>query len=134
MEQDLRNTSLSVGKTVRTLLLADKNVTDITTQIIPVAVAPETLLPYVVYRRAELSTIMTKSGYRASDSVIIEALCCAASYSQSIALAEAVRYALERRRPNPEGCVAIRACRLDASEELYEGDAYIQSLNFQITI
>ena len=134
MVPDLHKTSLSVGETVRAILLSDEEVTAITDQIIPVAVAPETLLPYIVYRRSELSAIMTKSGYRASDCVMLEVLCCAASYSQSVSLAEAARYALERRQANPNGCVAVRSINLDAGEELFEGDAYIQSLIFKILI
>lgn len=132
MEPNYHKTSLSAGETVRALLLTDPDVAALTRQIVPVVIAPETSLPYVVYRRAELATVATKHGYVASDAVMIEVLCCSGSYGQSVALAEAVRHALENRRPQSEGCVAIRGISLSASEELYEGDAYIQSLTFKI--
>lgn len=133
MVQNYRKTSLSAGESVRALLLSDEDVSAITPQIIPVAVAPETRLPYIVYRRTDLATTQTKSGYVAADGVMIEVMCCAATYAQSVSLAEAARYALEKRQPSPEGCVAIRGIALASSEEVYEGDAYIQSLTFKIS-
>ena len=132
MEPNYHKTSLSAGETVRALLLGDPAVAAITRQIAPVVIAPETSLPYLVYRRTELATVATKSGYVAADGVMIEVLCCCGAYGQSVALAEAVRHALEKRNPRPEGCVNVRGASLSASEELYEGDAYIQSLTFKI--
>ncbi len=132
MEPDFRKTSLSAGETLRALLLADALVAEITRQIVPVVIAPETPLPYVVYRRTELQPSATKSGYASADCAMIELLCCAAAYGQSVALAEAVRHALESPRRQPDGCVALRGITLAASEELYEGDAYIQSLTFRV--
>lgn len=134
MEQNYPKTSLSVGATLRAVLVNDGAVSALCGDVIPVAVAPETRLPYIVYRRTELLPTVTKSGYPASDAVAVEVLCCAADYAQSIAMAEAARRALETCREDPAGCVKVRSMRLETSEETFEGDAYIQSLTFRILV
>ena len=52
--------SLSVGKAIRHLLLQDKEVTSITKKIFPIAI-DQVQMPYILYRRAGMVTVPTKS-------------------------------------------------------------------------
>ena len=57
----------------------------------------------------------------------------AATYQESVELAEAVRAALDYAQGEKDGLV-MRSCILADGEELYEDDAYVQSLTFKVQI
>lgn len=123
--------SLSVGKAIRHLLLQDKEVTSITKKIFPIAI-DQVQMPYILYRRAGMVTAPTKSN-AGTDTAIMEVVCCAANYTQSIDLAERVRNALEYKRVLLQN-INIRCCILTDSEEGFEGDVFYQRLTFNITV
>ena len=85
--------SLSAGIIVRQLLTQSPEVQRITHRIFPIVI-DDAQLPYVVYRRAALETQPTKS-LQSADTVTIEVACYAATYGESVDLAEAVRHALD---------------------------------------
>lgn len=128
-------TSLSAGAIIRAVLLDDPDVARITTKIFPI-VADKADLPYISYRRAEMETAPQKSGLRPqpADSVNIEVLCYAATYAGSIELAEAVRAALDFKSATTDDGACMRGCYLTGGEEIWENDAYIQQLIFNIKI
>lgn len=117
-------TSLSVGEDIRETLLGDADVTVLTQKVIPVA-TDEALLPYIVYRRSGLEEKPVKNRGIGSDVVSVEISCLAATYPESIALAEAARNALEHS-------ALFRSCVMADSEEIFEADAYIQIMTFRI--
>lgn len=125
-------TSLSAGAIFRHVLLEDPAVTKLTKHIYPI-VADNAELPYICYRRAGQTVAPQKAGQPGADTIQMEVLCCASSYSDSIELAEAVRAALDYTQAEFSG-LFMRSCYLNGSEEDYEGDAYIQTLAFTIKV
>jgi hypothetical protein len=121
-----KRSSLSAGLIVRHLLTNDEDVQVITRHIFPVIV-DEATLPYVVYRRADLEAAPNSNG--AADVLTFEIACYAASYAESVELAEAVRHALDGTQI-VAGDLTLRACRIASAEELYDGDAYAQLLTY----
>lgn len=124
-------TSLSAGQIIRAILLEDPNVSAITTNIFPV-VADKAVLPYISYRRVGLIPTPAKAA-PANDEVNIEVLCYAPDYGSGVALAEAVRGALDGVRGS-DGELTMRSCYLNIASEGYENDAYVQQLIFKVKI
>lgn len=125
-------TSLSAGLVIYDILSKDADVMAMATKVFPV-VTDSAELPYVAYRRTSLSQALAK-GTPGAGTVTIEVNCYAATYDGSIALAEAVRSALDNYRGDGTGVLRIRSCALSGSEEYYEGDAYVQALTFEVKI
>lgn len=124
--------SLSAGIIVRQLLTQSPEVQRITHRIFPIVI-DEAVLPYVVYRRAALETQPTKS-LQSADTATIEVACYAATYGESVDLAEAVRHALDHQQAtSPEG-LHLRACILDDAEELWDSEAFGQLLTFRAKV
>lgn len=123
--------SLSAGEIIRAVLTQDEAVSALTTKVFPV-VADEAKLPYIVYRRSNLEQTPLKST-RGADTVGIEVLCFTEQYAPGVALAEAVRSALDGKQAEIEGLV-MRSCYLTDSEEAWQDDAFVQQLNFTIKI
>jgi hypothetical protein len=118
---------------IRELLLERKEVSDITTRIFPVA-SEEGDLPCVVYRRAALNRSPVKRpGEPGAESVEIEVVCYAATYGESVTLAEEVRAALDGKQKSAYG-LNLRSCTLTDSSEGWADDAYAQQLTFNIKI
>lgn len=125
-------TSLSAGNIVRKLLLDSKAVTAITRKIFPIA-TDKAVLPYVLYRRTALQHDPTKAGAPGADTVEVEVVAYAATYAQSVGLAEAVRSALDYAQGSG-GSLSLRSCTLVDSAEGWEDDAFAQQLIFQLRI
>lgn len=124
----VNKTSLSAGALVREILLEDAAVSGRTRKVYPV-VTDQAELPYILYRRAGMSTIPQKAGQPGADDVQMEILCFTARYGEGVELAEAVRGALDM--VSAEGCgLRLRGCYLSDSEEGWEDDAYIQRMVF----
>lgn len=101
------------------------------TRVYPVA-TDEAVKPYVVYRRVSMQPAVVKDGY-AADTVGIEMLVVSATYSQGVTLAERVREALDGRQwYDAESGVRLRAINLENAEEVWQDDAFIQSLTFRV--
>ena len=124
-------TSLSVGNIVYELLSGDTNVMAIAKKVFPV-VTDKAELPYVAYRRASLNQVPVKTGHGA-DSVVIEVHCYAATYSESVELAEAVRAVLDHAQAEKDG-LTLRSCTLADAVELWQDDAYVQALSFTLRV
>lgn len=125
-------TSLSAGNIVRKLLLESKAVTAITRKVFPIA-TDKAALPYVLYRRSALMHDPTKAGAPGADTVEVEVVAYAATYEQSVKLAEAVRTALDYARGS-DGSLSLRSCTLADSAEGWEDDAFAQQLVFHLRI
>ena len=68
-----------------------------------------------------------------ADTSIYEIGCCAATYKDSISLAEAVRNALLYKKVS-RGDDVLRSCYMSDAKEDYEGDAFVQRLYFTIKV
>ena len=101
------------------------------TKVFPV-VADEATLPYVAYRRGKMEQTPTKSACGA-DTVTVEVLCFGSTYTESIDVAELVRSALDHVQ-HTVGGLTMRGCVLTDAEEMWQDDAYVQSLTFIVKI
>ena len=128
----MAQTSLNAGVIIRDILINDADVSRIATKVFPVETDKATL-PYVAYRRSRLEHNPTKAKNPGADTVQIDINCYAATYQESVELAEAVRAALDYAQGEKDGLV-MRSCILADGEELYEDDAYVQSLTFKVQI
>ena len=128
----MAKTSLSAGAIIRGILIADADVSRIAKKVFPV-VTDKAELPYVAYRRSHLEHNPTKAKNPGADTVQIDINCYAATYQESIELAEAVRAALDYAQGEKDGLV-MRSCILADGEEIYEDDADIHCLTFQVQI
>ena len=122
---------MSAGEIIRSILMADDEVSARIKKIFPV-VSDSAELPYIVYRRAQLEQTPVKTG-RGADTVGIEVLCYTEHYTEGVELAEAVRNALDGTQGEAGG-LAMRSCYLADSEESWQDDAYIQQLMFNVKI
>lgn len=127
----MKRTSLSCGLVIFEALSDSEALREKVTKIFPL-VTDTAELPYICYRRAAGEFQQTNSGAR--DEVSFEVYCFAATYSESVDLAEEVREALDGIRGESECGLRIGACRLSGGEELWEDDAFIQKLVFDIKI
>jgi len=133
-------TSLSAGLLIRDLLVNDAGVAAITDKIFPVVAEDGVALPYICYRRGAFDGAVVKTP-GAADTCTVEVMCYAATYAGSIALAEAVRAAMDNAQAtytsgedaSAETLVA-RSIRLADSEEAWADDAYAQSMTFLVRI
>ena len=128
----MAKTSLSAGAIIRDILIHNADVMAIAKKVFPV-VTDKAELPYVAYRRSRLEHNPTKAKNPGADTVLIDINCYAATYQESVELAEAVRAALDYSQGEKDGLV-MRSCTLADGEEIYEDDAYIQCLTFQVQI
>ena len=128
----MAKTSLSAGAIIRDILIKDADVMAIAKKVFPV-VTDKAALPYVAYRRSRLEHNPTKKGMPGADTVTMDVNCYAATYEQSVDLAEAVREALDYAQGEKDG-LAMRSCTLVDGEEFWEDDAYIQGLTFAVKI
>lgn len=128
----VKKTSLSAGAIIRNMLLSDKEVKTKTNKVFPV-VTDKAQLPYILYRRADLTHNPTKVGMPGADTVTMEVVCYTAQYAEGVELAEATRAALDYKQGELDG-IRMRSCILVDSEEGYEDDAYVQHLVFQVKI
>lgn len=126
-------TSLSAGAIIRSLLLADEAVAAKARKVFPVAIDTTAELPYVLYRRTALEPTPQKTGRPGDDAVLMEVYCYAATYAESVELAEAVRAALDFATGEAAG-LRLRACHLTDSEEGWGDDAFVQKLVFNVKI
>lgn len=125
-----KRTALSAGIIIRDILAKDEKVK--VNKIYPV-VTDCAELPYIVYRRIALQNNPVKKGLYGADAVRIEVLCLTSDYSGGVELAEAVRGALECAQHEKDG-LTMRGCTMEDSEELWQDDAYIQRLIFNVKI
>ena len=136
MVAQYRLTSLSAGLLVNDILSHDAGVGAVSSDVFPVVCEPDAVLPYICYRQSALQNVAAK-GSIGADAVTVEVLCYANTYAQTVAMAEAVRTALDNVQATYEdanGTLVARSIQLIDSEEGWSGDAYIKSLTFIIRI
>lgn len=124
----LMKTVLSAGTAVYEVLserLANK-----VTKVFPV-VTDEAVLPYVCYHREALEAAVAK-GAQSADTATIVVDCYAATYNGSVALAEAVREALDNVSITTSAGLTVRSSFLVDAAESWTDDAYLQSLSFKL--
>lgn len=124
--------SISAGIAISDMLKASQEVKEMVTDIYSVVAEEKATLPYIVYRRVSLDQQAVKSPLYC-DQATIEVLCYAASYPDSVELAELAREALDGQRWTGDG-LTVRSCRLADSDEGWMDDAYFQRLIFNIKI
>ncbi|MDE5989093.1 MAG: DUF3168 domain-containing protein [Duncaniella sp.] len=125
-------TSLSAGAIIRAVLLEDAEVSARTNKVFPVA-TDSAELPYILYRRASLTSNPQKGGQPGADEIQIEVICFTERYGEGVELAEAVRAALDHVTAEHDG-MRLRSCYLIDSEEAYQDDAFVQQLVFSAKI
>lgn len=125
-------TSLSAGAIIRAVLLEDAEVSARTNKVFPVATDCADL-PYILYRRTSLSPNPQKSGQPGADEIQIEVICFTERYGEGVELAEAVRAALDCVSAEHDG-MRMRGCYLADSEEVYQDDAFVQQMLFNVKI
>lgn len=123
-------TSLSAGALLHALLLSDEEVKKRVRKIFPV-VTDQAELPYILYRHTNLETQPNKGGV--ADSVEFEVVCCTATYSEGIELAEAVRGAVDGVvYETPE--ITMRSCYVTGFQSTWEANAHLQILSITARI
>ena len=124
---------LQIGKAIHAILTADEAVKSaVGDKVFPISSKVDTTLPLVAYLREGTQTVYTKDGPRA-DAVRVSLFVVDETYSGAIAIAEAVRGALECRSGSFAGIWIHRITLADAFEDYdYSQDRYIQQLTFTI--
>lgn len=121
----MKTTSLSIGSAIRDALVrhgVDKRVS----KIFPLVV-DDAKLPYILYRRAGFEQQAVKTHAKTPDVVEMEVACFAATYSESVEIAELVREALDYGSTQ-----AYRSCFLVDASEHFVDDAFVQNLRFEV--
>lgn len=127
----MKRTSLSGGLWIYQALSESEEVMEKVTKIFPL-VTDTAELPYICYRRSGGSYAQNTT--RPRDTAQVEVWCYAATYEESVDLAEMAREAIEGNREEAECGLTAGPCWLSGSEELWEDDAFIQKLVFEIKI
>lgn len=122
---------LSVGTAIYEVL--NEKLKGKVTKVFPIA-ADEATLPYVCYHRDGLETVEYKYFGNCTPpmSAKVTVDCYAASYKESVKLAEAVRKALDGMYITTTDGLTVRSCWLKDALETWADDAFIQSLVFQL--
>ena len=123
--------SISAGYIIRKLLSDSEEVKNHTRKIYPVVV-DDARLPYIVYRRSGMKQETVKTG-RGADTILMQVICYTADYDSGVALAEAVRDAIDNQQGEFNGLV-MRSCYLSDCTETWLNDAYAQNLIFTIKL
>lgn len=118
------------------LLNGDAELMAKVTKVFPV-VTDNATLPYIAYRRTGISRTPVKGG--GADTVSMEVGCFADTYAGSVELAEAVRELLDGAQhvvvdSDGGGTMVLRSCFLSDGNETYEGDAFCQTLIFDMKL
>lgn len=124
----LMKTVLSAGTAVYEVL--SERLKKKVTKVFPV-VTDEAVLPYVCYHREALETAVAKHS-QSADTATIVVDCYAATYNGSVALAEAVREALDNVSITTSAGLTVRSSYLVDAAESWTDDAYLQSLSFKL--
>jgi hypothetical protein len=124
----LMKTVLSAGTAVYEVL--SERLQKKVTKVFPV-VTDEAVLPYVCYHREALETAVAKHA-QSADTATIVVDCYAATYNGSVALAEAVREALDNVSITTSAGLTVRSSYLVDAAESWTDDAYVQSLSFKL--
>lgn len=130
--QDKKRTKFSVCTLLRELLLKDETVNKLTgKQIYPIIAPENTKGNYIVYVRDEYSIERTKQGIY-NQNCIVYISCVSSNYDDSQEMAEAVFQCLDNKYNISNEIQYIQSIEMIDSTEDYDGDVYIQTLQFKI--
>lgn len=122
--------SLSISKHIYAKLSASEELKVLVgDRIYAISTKSETLFPFIIYKRSELTSTGSKDGESIADSVTVDVIIADDNYSRSVKIAELVRIAIEWRR-GKYGTFDVNDCRLAAADEDFIEDTFIQRLSF----
>lgn len=112
-------------------LMADR--LDGVLSVYPVCADKGIPMPYAIYRRASTAGSDTKDRYVYEARAQVEVLVVAATYIESVDKAKQVKERMEGVSGRL-GDLIITRCSLSNASEDWVADAYVQRLNFDITV
>lgn len=89
-------------------------------------------LPYVCYQRTGLVATQVKAPAYKNNTALFEVTAYAATYAQSLNLAEAIRQELDGAQGETEQGLKVWACYLTDCAETFDAGAYVQTLTFTL--
>lgn len=126
-------TSINIGKVVKDILYQDETLnTLVKSQVFPLIAEENTTFPFIVYRRNSIRKASTKD-YVNDEIASVDVVIACDKYSQSVEIAERVRFVLERGEYEGENFSVDNITISNASEQ-YMQNTYIQTLVFDIEI
>ena len=124
--------SLQIGEYIYNILSNNEELTNLITKITPIVADNDTALPFAVYKRVSLNSNRCKDG-TFEDVTMVEIVVVSASYSQGIEIANIIRDCMVFT-DRTVGDMFINESTLSQTTEEYSNNAYIQKLQFTITI
>ena len=126
-------TSLNIGKVIKEILYRDEALNNLVkNQVFPLIAEENTTFPFIVYRRNSIRKASTKD-YVNDEIASVDVVVASDKYSQSVEIAERVRFILERGEYDGENFSVYNITISNASEQ-YLQNTYIQTLTFDIEI
>lgn len=133
---------LSAGALVYDVLANDEQLGENCTKVLPVVAESENILPYIVYRRSNVSGRGYKSENNplaSANSAYFQIACYASSYKESMKMAERVAALLDNHAytytdDESGDTLVARNIRLTDAEEMWQYDAYAQILTFEFKV
>lgn len=126
-------TSLNIGKVIKDILYQDETLNNLVkNQVFPLIAEENTTFPFIVYRRNSIRKASTKD-YVNDEIASVDVVVASDKYSQSVEIAERVRFVLERGEYEGENFSVDNITLSNASEQ-YMQNTYIQTLTFEIEI
>lgn len=126
-------TSLNIGKVIKDILYRDETLNNLVkNQVFPLIAEENTTFPFIVYRRNSIRKASTKD-YVNDEIASVDVVVACDKYSQSVEIAERVRFVLERGEYEGENFSVDNITLSNASEQ-YMQNTYIQTLTFEIEI
>lgn len=120
--------NFKIGKDIKTLLMADTEVTNaIGEKLFPLVANAGTSFPFVVYRRNGYKPYSNKD--YSDEIVYMELAVLSDKYSESVDVADKVANALEHKET-----INIDDIIIDNSTEEFDNDIYIQKITIQIVV
>ncbi len=121
--------TLNIGKYIYSVLNGSE---EITCKVYPLIADNDAKYPFIIYRRVNLNSNSNKDGYY-EDNVSIEITVVADKYTDSIDIATKIRSLLEKQSVNYDD-LEINDATLSLATEEYSNNAYVQRLQFTMTI
>ena len=126
-------TSLNIGKVIKDILYRDEALNNLVkNQVFPLIAEENTTFPFIVYRRNSIRNARTKD-YANDEIASVDVVIACDKYSQSVEIAERVRFVLERGEYEGENFSVDNITLSNASEQ-YMQNTYVQTLTFEIEI
>lgn len=126
-------TSLNIGKVIKDILYQDETLNNLVKyQVFPLIAEENTTFPFIVYRRNSIRKASTKD-YANDEIASVDVVIACDKYSQSVEIAERVRFVLERGEYEGENFSVDNITLSNASEQ-YMQNTYVQTLTFEIEI